>query len=175
VREHGGMSAPHGWLIAEATPSDAAELVSLDERNFLPSDRFSNRMWRTILDEAAGGKMLTLMARHHGVVVGAIVGEFSPRAGRVVVWSIAVDEAQRGSGLAQLLMAELIERTPLACTFVRLDARRDNTRARQFYERLGFRQEREIRRAYADGTDAIRYGASRAELRAALAKNASRT
>jgi ribosomal-protein-alanine N-acetyltransferase len=164
------MSPPRGWLIADGTPTDAAELVGLDERNFVRSDRFSNRMWRTILEEAANGTTLTLIARHHGAVIGAIAGEFHPRAGRVVVWSIAVDELHRGSGLAQHLMAELLRRTPPACRFVRLDARRDNARARRFYERLGFRQEREVRRAYADGTDAISYGTGREELYNALAQ-----
>jgi|SRR5579859_3886165 len=163
------MRPPEDWLIADAVHADAAELVALDERNFVRSDRFSSRMWRTILEEAASGKMLTLIARHQGAVVGAISGEFHPRAGRMVVWSIAVDEPQRGSGLAQQLMAALLGRTPPACTFVRLDARRDNARARRFYERLGFHQEREVRRAYADGTDAIRYGTTREELRSALA------
>jgi [ribosomal protein S18]-alanine N-acetyltransferase len=156
------------WSIADGTRADAAEMVALDERNFLHGDRFSNRLWRTILDQAGSGKMLTLIARHESAVVGAIVGEFHPRRGHLVIWSIAVDEAQRGSGLAQQLMAELIRRTPATYSFVRLDARRDNARARRFYERLGFRQEREVRRAYADGTDAIRYRASMAELRAAL-------
>ena len=71
--------------------------------------------------------MLTLVARQQGVVVGAIVGEFRRRRGRLVVWSIAVDEPHRGSGLAEQLMAELIRRTPPTCTqVVRLDARRDN-------------------------------------------------
>jgi ribosomal protein S18 acetylase RimI-like enzyme len=84
------------------------------------------------------------------------------------VWSIAVDEAQRGSGLAQQLMAELVRRTPARYQSVQLDARRDNPRARRFYEQLGFRVEREVRRAYADGTDAIRYRVDLDELRAAL-------
>jgi [ribosomal protein S18]-alanine N-acetyltransferase len=164
------MTAPQEWLIAEGTQSDAGEMVALDERNFLRGDQFSARLWRTILDEAASGKMLTLVARHEGTVVGAIVGELNKNSGadHIVVWSIAVDEAHRGSGLAQQLMAGLVRRTPAAYTFVRLDSRRDNTRARRFYERLGFRQEREVRRAYADGTDAIRYRASLDELRAAL-------
>jgi ribosomal protein S18 acetylase RimI-like enzyme len=162
------MRAPEECPIADGTHGDAAELVALDERNFTRGDRFSSRLWRTILAQAASGKMLTLVARHQGAVVGAIVGEFHPRAGRVVVWSIAVDELHRGSGLAEELMAALIRRTPAACTFVRLEARRDNARARRFYERLGFQMEREVRRAYADGTDAIRYGTRVDTLRDAL-------
>jgi ribosomal protein S18 acetylase RimI-like enzyme len=143
-------------------------MVALDERNFVRGDWFSARLWRTILEQAASGKMLTLVARHQDRVVGAIVGEWHPRAHKLTVWSIAVDEAQRGSGLAEQLMAALVRRTPPTFTAVDLDARRDNLRARRFYERLGFRQQREIRRAYADGTDAIRYRISLDELRAAL-------
>jgi ribosomal protein S18 acetylase RimI-like enzyme len=162
------MTAGEEWLIADGTPADAADMVALDERNFARGDQFSRRLWRAILEEAAGGKMLTLIARQQGTVIGAIVGEFRPRARQLTVWSIAVDEACRGSGLAQRLMAALIRRTPPAYTVVTLDARRDNPRARGFYERLGFRQEREIRHAYADGTDAIRYRTSLDELRIAL-------
>jgi ribosomal-protein-alanine N-acetyltransferase len=164
------MTPTGDWVLTDGTRADAAEMVALDERNIARGDRFSVRLWRTILDQAAGGSMLTLVARHQGAVVGAIVGEFSPRAGRLVVWSIAVDETHRGSGLARQLMAELVRRTPPAYALVRLEARRDNTRARRFYERLGFRQEREIRRAYADGTDAIRYSTSLDALRDALAQ-----
>jgi ribosomal protein S18 acetylase RimI-like enzyme len=162
------MTPPEAWLIADGTRAEAAEMVALDERNFARGDRFSGRLWRTILEQATSGKMLTLVARHQGAVVGAIVGQFRPRAGELTVWSIAVDEVHRGSGLAHELMAELIRRTPRTCTFVHLDARRDNTRARRFYERLGFRQEGEVRHAYADGTDAIRYRAGLEELRAVL-------
>lgn len=168
MHDYGDMSLPEEWLIADGTPADAAAMVALDERNFARGDQFSRRLWRTILEEAASGKMLTLVARYQGGVVGAIVGEFRPRARQLTVWSIAVDEVHRGSGLAQHLMAELIRRTPPAYAFVTLDARRDNMRARRFYERLGFRQEREVRRAYADGTDAIRYRTSLDELRAVL-------
>ncbi|MDQ6674852.1 MAG: GNAT family N-acetyltransferase [Chloroflexota bacterium] len=155
--------------IAEATPADAAAMAALDERNFARGDRFSRRLWRTILEQAASGKMLTLVGRHQDAVVGAIVGEFHLRRHTLKVWSIAVDEAQRGSALARQLMAELVRRTPAGCTLVELYARRDNLRARRFYARLGFRQEREIRRAYADGEDAIRYATSLEELRNALA------
>jgi ribosomal protein S18 acetylase RimI-like enzyme len=162
------VTPPEQWLIADGTRADAAAMVALDERNFARGDRFSGRLWRTILDQAASGQMLTLVARHQDRVVGAIVGEFHRRAGRLTVWSIAVDEAQRGSGLAAQLMAELVRRTPSTFSRVELDARRDNLRARRFYERLGFRQEREIRRAYADGTDAIRYRTRLDELRRAL-------
>jgi ribosomal-protein-alanine N-acetyltransferase len=143
-------------------------MVALDERNFTRVDRFSGRLWRTILEQASSGKMLTLVARDQEEVVGAIVGEFHARTHKLTVWSIAVDEAHRGSGLAERLMAELVRRTPPTFRGVDLDARRDNLRARRFYERLGFRQEREIRRAYADGTDAIRYRTSLDELRAML-------
>lgn len=155
-------------LIVEGTRADAADMVALDERNFARGDRFSQRLWRTILDQTATGQMLTLVARQQGVVVGAIAGEFQPKAGRLVVWSIAVDEPQRGSGLAEQLMAELIQRTPLTFKVVRLDARRDNARARRFYERLGFEQTGEVRHAYADGADAIRYSTGLDALRAAL-------
>jgi len=45
---------------------------------------------------------------------------------------------------------------------------KDMQRARRFYERLGFRQEREVRHGYADGTDGIRYSVGLDALRDAL-------
>ena len=163
------MPAPAPWSISDAIPADAAELVALDQRNFPHEDWFDRRLWRRILGEqAARGQMLTLVARQQGTVVGAIVGEFRPRAGRLLVWSIAVDVPLRGSGLAQQLTAELLQRTPAIYHQVGLDVRRDNVRARRFYERLGFHPVREIPNGYADGTDAIRYQVSLDELRHAL-------
>ena len=155
------MPAPAPWVISHAIPVDAAELVALDQRNFPREDWFDRRLWRRILGEqAARGQMLTLIASDQDAVVGAIVGKFRPRAGRLLVWSIAVDAPQRGTGLAQQLMAELVQRTPPTYHQVGLDVRRDNLRARRFYEQLGFRPVREIPNGYADGTDAIRYQAS---------------
>jgi ribosomal protein S18 acetylase RimI-like enzyme len=155
--------------IVDGVPADAADLVALDQRNFVRGDRFERRLWRTLLGGSiARNPMLTRVARCDGQVVGAIAGELLASAHRMVVWSIAVDESHRGIGLAQRLMADLVERTPSTYTLVSLDARRDNARARRFYERLGFRQVKEIRAGYADGTDAIRYETSLDELRAAL-------
>ena len=163
------MPAPEPWTISHATPADTAALVALDQRNFLRDDRFDRHVWRRILGEhAARGQMLTLIARQQDAVVGAIVGEFRPRAGRLLVWSIAVDAPQRGAGLARQLMAALVQRTPATYRQVGLDVRRDNLRARRFYERLGFRPVREIPHGYADGTDAIRYQVSLDRLRRAL-------
>jgi ribosomal protein S18 acetylase RimI-like enzyme len=160
---------PAVWVIVDGTVADAADLVALDERNFVRGDRFDRRLWRTILNgRIARNTLLTLVARHQGAVVGAIVGEFQPAVRRVLVWSIAVDEAHRGGGLARRLMADLVERTPPACAVVSLEARRDNARARRFYTRLGFREVGEVPGAYADGTDAIYYETSLDELRRAL-------
>ena len=163
------MPAPVPWLISDAVPADAAELVALDQRNFPREDWFDRRLWRRIVGEqAARGQMLTLVVRQQGTVVGAIVGEFRRRAGRLLVWSIAVDVPLRGAGLAQQLMAGLLQRTPATYHQVGLDVRRDNVRARRLYERLGFHPVREIPNGYADGTDAIRYQVSLAELRHAF-------
>lgn len=163
------MAVPEPWTIVDATPADTTALVTLDQRNFPRADWFDRRLWQRILNQqAARGQMLTLVARQHGTVVGAIVGEFHPRAGHLRVWSIAVDTLLRGSGLAHRLMAELVQRTPATYHQVGLDVRRDNVRARRFYERLGFYAVREIPNGYADGTDAIRYQVSLDKLRRVL-------
>jgi ribosomal protein S18 acetylase RimI-like enzyme len=160
------MAASEPLTISDASPADAAALVALDQRNFPRADWFDRRLWRRILREPpTGGPMLTLIAREQDAVVGAIVGEFRPRAGRLLIWSIAVDVPWRGSGLARRLMAELVHRTPATYHHVDLDVRQDNLRARRFYERLGFRPVREIAHGYADGTTAIRYRVSLDTLR----------
>ena len=163
------MPAPAPWLIRDTIPADAAELVALDQRNFPREGWFDRRLWRRILGEqAARGRMLTLVARQQATVVGAIVGEFRPRAGRVLVWSIAVDTRERGAGLARQLMAELVQQIPATYHQVGLDVRRDNLLARRSYERLGFHPVREIPNGYPDGTDAIRPQVSLDTLRRAL-------
>jgi len=167
-------SGAEPWTISDAAPADIVELVALDQRNFPRPDWFERRLWRRILGEqAARGRMITLVARQQGIVVGAIVGEFRPRVGRVLVWSIAVDASQRGSGLAQRLIAELVQRTPETYNRAGLDVREDNLRARRFYERLGFQPAREIPNGYADGTRAIRYQVNLDELRCALGQTRS--
>jgi ribosomal protein S18 acetylase RimI-like enzyme len=163
------MRAPEPWTISDATPVDVPELLALDQRNFPREDWFDRRLWRRIVGErAASGRMLTLVARQQDTTVGAIVMEFRPGFGRLVVWSIAVDASQRGSGLAKRLMTELVRRIPETYRQASLDVRRDNWRARRFYERLGFRPVRDIPNGYADGTDAIRYQVSLDKLRWAL-------
>lgn len=156
--------------ISEASVADTTALVALDQRNFPSSgDWFDRRLWMRILgDRARRGEMLTLVAQQHGELLGAIVGHFRGRQAELVVWSIAVDEKLRGSGLAQRLLAELLARTPASYRTISLEARQDNLRARRFYERLSFRSQRRVSGAYADGTAAIRYTADADQVRALM-------
>jgi ribosomal protein S18 acetylase RimI-like enzyme len=163
-------------VIEDGQRADAGVLAELDRRNFPRADWFDRRVWANLLgDQAARGQTLTLVARQNERIVGAVVGRFRPARADVAVWSIAVDQDLRGSGLARRLTAALVERIPSSYQWMSLDARRDNARARRFYERLGFQVVREIRAGYADGMDAIQYRASLDDVRSALADGPAST
>jgi ribosomal protein S18 acetylase RimI-like enzyme len=144
-------------------------LAALDQRNFPRADWFDRRVWSRLLGpQAARGEMLTLVARQDGDIVGAVVGRFQPSKAEVSIWSLAVDEPLRGSGLARHLLAALLQQTPTRYRRMTLEARRGNVRARRFYVRLGFLAMREVHAGYADGEDAISYQIGVDELRRAL-------
>jgi ribosomal-protein-alanine N-acetyltransferase len=87
-----------------------------------------------------------LVAEDGGQVVG-YAGLFATRH-QADVQTIAVAQAQQGSGLGGVLLEALIaEASRRGCAEVLLEVRVDNTAARRLYERFGFEQI-SVRRGY---------------------------
>ncbi|MCX4701815.1 diaminobutyrate acetyltransferase [Streptomyces sp. NBC_01373] len=83
----------------------------------------------------------------HGEPVGFLTGYVRPdRPGTLLVWQVAVDEAQRGRGLAAALLDGLVART--APEYVETTVTPGNTASERlftsFAERHGARLEREV-------------------------------
>jgi ribosomal protein S18 acetylase RimI-like enzyme len=80
---------------------------------------------------------LFLVAELDGAIVGSVMGGYDGHRGWVNY--LAVDAAQRRSGLGRTLMAEVETRLrELGCPKLNLQVRDDNAAALAFYARLGF-------------------------------------
>ncbi|MDI6889298.1 MAG: ribosomal protein S18-alanine N-acetyltransferase [Methanocellales archaeon] len=96
-----------------------------------------------------------LVVEKDGIVIGFVVGILiSKNTGRVL--SIAVANEYRRSGVATQLMDEVLKLfTESGVKSIRLEVRRSNIGAQQFYQRLGFMVEGVVPQYYSNGEDAI--------------------
>lgn len=128
-----------------ATPADAARLNgALRQLSETMGDTHRASDAQIAQALAPGGACLALLAESGEALVGAAL--FSPlfstargMAG-VYVSDLWVDAAQRGAGLGPRLLAGVRDAGARlwGAGFVRLGVYDDNTRARAFYDRLGF-------------------------------------
>lgn len=131
----GGWRSAYKGLIPQSY-LDALDLAQDAERH------------RARLAQADGG-VLDLVAEQDGQVVGwACHGPYRDgevRTGDAELYAIYVAPGRYGDGIGQALLQESLRRcTTAGHTRVLLWVLKDNTRARRFYERAGFR---------ADGTE----------------------
>lgn len=140
--------------IRDAGEADLAGLCELETRSFA-SDRLSRRAIRRFLT-AAGARLR--VAGAGGAVRGYHLVLFRRGSAVARLYSLAVAESVRGSGLAGRLMADA-ERiaSRRRATVLRLEVRPDNRPAIRLYERLGYRKIGVHAQYYADKADALRY------------------
>lgn len=170
-RAHGRRRPTAGGLaIRTAVAADAGALAALDARCFPPGDRFSPRVWRHLLGVARRNRSaLAVLAHEDAAVLGAAA--LLLRAGSRVarLYTVAVDPAARGRGLARRLLAALLARAPRRCATLSLEVRASNAGARALYEALGMTAVASLPRYY-DDEDGVRYRAPLAGVRAACAR-----
>ncbi|MCB1737979.1 MAG: GNAT family N-acetyltransferase/peptidase C39 family protein [Gammaproteobacteria bacterium] len=129
-------------------------LVALENRCFT-SDRLSRRQYRHLL-QRGNAQILVLDDDDHGLAA-AIVVLFRRATSIARLYSIAVDPAKRGLGLAQTLVAAAeAEAWAQSRAWMRLEVRKDNTASIGLFERLGYRRFGEYRDYYEDHMDAWR-------------------
>jgi ribosomal-protein-alanine acetyltransferase len=142
------------FSIADATLSDVDGLIRLEEASFR-TDRISRQSFRRLVRSPSA---ICRIARAGNAITGYAV--VLTRAGTTAarLYSIAVDKAWQGVGLAATLIADA-ERTARrrGMTRLRLEVREDNPIAIRLYEKLGFRQTGRRTEYYADKANAIRY------------------
>lgn len=112
-----------------------------------------------------------MLAERDGVVIGS-ANALLRRSSRVVrLYTLAVDPAARGLGLAGRLVVELLAACPPRCRVFSLEVRADNP-ARALYERWGLRVVGDLPGYYRDGAAGVRMRADRATVARALAQEA---
>jgi ribosomal-protein-alanine N-acetyltransferase len=161
--------APPAVTIRAATSADASALAALDERAFPPADRFSLRVWRYLLGDAArrrsAASVIAVAADGAALGSAALLMRRGSHVARL--YTVAVDPAARGLGLGARLIGAALARAPRRCDVVSLEVRADNAAARALYERLGLVAVGGLPGYYADGAAGVRYRGGLAEVAAA--------
>lgn len=144
------------WL-STAGPQDTSALGQLEQRAF-SADRISARSWRRLV--ASASATVTLAQNAQGLV-GVCVLLHSARSSVARLYSLAVEPAARGQGVARLLLGAAMERArTTGASVLRLETRADNTAAQALFTRCGFSPLDRKPGYYADGMEAQRYQTS---------------
>jgi [ribosomal protein S18]-alanine N-acetyltransferase len=157
-------------VAARATDLDA--IIALEHRCFTVHDCFSRATWRRLLGPSArAGTSVTLVVRDGAGVVGTINALLRSTSAAARIYSIAVDPATQGRGIARQLFHALMRRLPRRISAVTLEVREDNAAARALYQRLGMESAGLLPGHYPDGGHGLRYRAARSVvLRASRAR-----
>lgn len=141
-------------VFRKATLKDLDALVSLEESSFA-TDRLTRRNFTWMIRKAHAAFLVVEVA---GVLAGYSLLLFHKGTSLARLYSIALDKAFRGMGLAR----ELLIRSEAAavendCVYMRLEVHPDNARAIALYEECGYYQFGLYRQYYDDNSDALRY------------------
>lgn len=137
-------------VILPATANDVDALVAIENRVF-PGDRLSRQALSRLIDRPSA---TVLVARPGGAVGGYAVVLFRRGSHAARLYSIA--SVVKGQGTALLAAAEA-EAAARGARLLRLEVRRDNSRAVAFYRRHGYEPIGERLGYYEDGMAALRF------------------
>ena len=139
-------------MIRRATPADIPALVALEA--VFPTDRMSTRNFQDLLRRGRGS---VLVYEDGGVLLGDAVVLYRRNSPTARLYSLVVEPAQRGRGIAQQLLAAVeAEVRERHCQALRLEVRPDNAQALRLYARLGYTVARRLEQFYEDGSPALR-------------------
>jgi ribosomal protein S18 acetylase RimI-like enzyme len=145
-----------GVLIRYARDADLDGLRALEEKSFA-SDLLTRRSLRRLISRPSAA--VRVAAREPGgPVYGYSLVLFRKGSFVARLYSIAVADERRGTGLGRLLLADA-ERVAAARQkrMLKLEVRVDNAGAIRLYERRGYKLVGRHARYYADNTDALSY------------------
>jgi ribosomal-protein-alanine N-acetyltransferase len=124
------------------TPHDVRAVVALERKVF--SDPWPETLFREALRETS--LTTALVVEDAGTVAGYALCTFVSDEAHLE--NLAVQPERRGMGMAQALLAALLDlAADRACSYMALEVRAANARAIRFYERNGF-QSVAIRKNY---------------------------
>jgi ribosomal protein S18 acetylase RimI-like enzyme len=143
-----------GVQIRDAEDEDLDGLEALEARSFV-SDRISRRSLRRLI---GSGSASLRVAVGRGELQGYHLVLFRKGSSRARLYSIAVDDGHRGSGVGARLLAdaEAVARAH-GRRSLRLEVREDNANAIRLYQHGGFMPVGRYAAYYAVGADALRY------------------
>lgn len=133
--------------IAVATPDQYDAVAQLTAEVYVGGGFSSPDYEPQLRDVPSRAESATvLVAARDDRVVGAVtvatrLGEWAEQAvaGEAVIRMLAVDPAERGSGIGEALVRACLDTARAdGCTLVRLSSQADMTAAHRLYERLGF-------------------------------------
>lgn len=142
-------------MIRTATRQDLDTLVSIENAAFT-IDRFSRRSFQYLLTKA---NSLTLIYEQDKNVLGYVMLLFHAGTSLARLYSLAVLPDQHGKGIGGKLMAA-VEKAAQDhdCISLRLEVRRDNMQAINFYRQRGYKQfGKAVPDYYEDHMDALRF------------------
>ena len=140
-------------MIRRAVQADIPTLVELEQ--VFPSDRMDRRSFRHLLQSGNGS---VLVYTSNGVTVGDAVVLYRSNSRVARIYSLVVQPAHRGRGIAQqLLQAVEADARAHHSYSLRLEVRPDNAQAQRLYTRAGYVQECRLERFYEDGSPALRF------------------
>lgn len=138
-------------LIRRAVAADLGSLLAIERTGFGGGDAFSRRQMRYLVLRAKGG---VFVAECEGVAAGYVCVLLRPRQGRI--YSLAVDPARRGRGIAEALLVFGVEFARQAgAEAVFLEVGVGNGPAFSLYTKKGFATRGLRPGYYHDGTDAF--------------------
>ncbi|GIX31857.1 MAG: GNAT family N-acetyltransferase [Porticoccaceae bacterium] len=137
-----------------ARAADLAALVALEDRCFA-TDRLTRRSFRRWL--AAEHRVFLVAESPEGVLLGYCLVVLFRGTRLARLYSLAVDPAARGRGIAEALLREAERRAREAGRiYLRLEVDVENAAAIHLYEKLGYRPFGLFRDYYEDHHDALR-------------------
>jgi ribosomal protein S18 acetylase RimI-like enzyme len=142
------------FTIRDAAKADIPDLIRLETVSF-DSDTISKRSFARLVGSPTAVCRLAFQGEAPSAYCVLL---FRQGSGIARLYSIAVDPARRGGGLAKALLADaerLAERRGRSA--LRLEVRDTNPAAIRLYERSGYRPIGRRQGYYADGTDAHVY------------------
>lgn len=140
-------------LVRKARASDLDAVLRIENRSF-DADRFSRATLRRLLRRASAACLVCVT---DGAAAGYAIVLFRAGASVARLYSIAVDPAFRGRGVAQGLLAAA-ERAARGrgAARLRLEVRASNKAGLRLYERAGFTFLERKSGYYRDGEEAVR-------------------
>ena len=140
--------------IRDASKADVPDLIRLETVSF-ESDTLSKRSFARLVGSATAACRLALQGDAAAAYYVLLFRDGSLAAR---LYSIAVDPARRGGGLAKALLHDAEEAARRrGRTALRLEVRENNPAAIRLYERSGYRPIGRRPGYYADGAGAVRY------------------